>query len=166
MAKARFNTGNRNSCAKYAGYTYGYNYPLFAQRVHDILSAVSFVRHNLGARRVYLVGLGGAGHWVLAARAQAGTAIDRAVADTDGFRFAKLTALDDPDFLPGGAKYLDLPGIAALSAPQPLWLGGEGTEMPPVVAAAYRASGATDALASSVATASEQEAAALHWLLK
>ena len=93
--------------------------------MHDVLSAVSFARNALGAKKVHLVGLGGAGHWVLAARAQAGAAIDRAAADTAGFRFAGLTAIDDPDFLPGGAKYLDLPGIAALSAPLPLWLAGE-----------------------------------------
>ena len=48
---------------------FGYNYPLFAQRVHDVLSLVSFARNTLGAAKVHLVGLGGAGHWVLAARA-------------------------------------------------------------------------------------------------
>ena len=90
---------------------------------------------------VHLVGLGGAGHGVLAARAQAREGIDRAAADTAGFRFARLTAIDDPDFLPGGAKYLDLPGIAALSAPQPLWLAGEPTTSL-VVSAAYEAAGA------------------------
>ena len=165
VAKGRINEGKRGAWSKYAGYTFGYNYPLFAQRAHDILSAVSFARYGLGAQRVHLVGLGGAGHWVLAARAQAGAAIDRAVADTDGFRFSKLAALDDPDFLPGGVKYLDLPGIAALSAPQPLWLGGEGAEAPPVVAAAYRAAGAAGALTSSGADASQRETAALEWLL-
>ena len=29
----------------YAGYTFGYNHPLFSQRVHDLLGVVSFVRH-------------------------------------------------------------------------------------------------------------------------
>jgi hypothetical protein len=29
-------------------------------------------------------------------------------------------------FLPGGAKYLDLPGMISLNAPHPLWIKGEG----------------------------------------
>ena len=81
------------------------------------------------------------GHWVLAARPEAGAAIDRAAADTAGFRFARLTAIDDPDFLPGGAKYLDLPGIAALSAGLPLWLAGEPPAGSAVISAAYEAAG-------------------------
>ena len=56
---------------EYACYTYGYNYPLAAERVHDILSAISFIRHSLKAEKVDLVGLSGAGHWVALARAQA-----------------------------------------------------------------------------------------------
>jgi hypothetical protein len=67
--------------------------------------------------------------------------VDEATIDTGGFRFAKIGALDDADMLPGGAKYLDLPGILALSAPCPLELRGEGETAPPVVAAAYRAAG-------------------------
>ena len=73
-----------------------------------------------------MIGLAGAGHWVAAARAIAGSAIDRAAIDTAGFRFARVAAFDNPDFLPGGAKYNDLPGMIALSAPNPLWLAGEG----------------------------------------
>ena len=126
IARNRLNASGHEPSAAYAGYTYGYNYPLFAQRVHDILTAVAYARHSLGAEKVDVVGLGGAGHWVAAARAQAGAAIDRAVVDTAGFRFAKLKSIDDADFLPGGAKYLDLPGLMALSAPYPLWLAGEG----------------------------------------
>ena len=110
----------------YAGYTFGYNRSLFAQRVHDLLSLVAYAGSGKpAAERVDMVGLGGAGHWVAAARAVAGKAIDRAAIDTAGFRFANLKAIDDPDFLPGGAKYDDLPGMIALSAPCPLWLAGE-----------------------------------------
>ena len=75
-------------------------------------------------------------------RRLAGPLVDLAILDTAGFRFAKITALDDPDLLPGGAKYLDLPGILALSAPHELVLLGEGQRAPEVVAAAYRAAGA------------------------
>jgi len=162
---ARLNKSGADNWTTYAGFTFGYNYPLFAQRVHDVLSMVSFARNTLGARKVDLVGIGGAGHWVLAARAQAREAIDRAAADTAGFRFANLAAIDDPDFLPGGAKYLDLPGIAALSAPLPLWLAGEST-MPSAVAKAYDAGGAPQSLTRFSGEASQQEASATDWLLQ
>ena len=148
-----------------ASYTYGYNDPVVVRRVHDILSAVSFARHGLSARKVHLAGLQGAGHWVLLARAQAGAAVDRAVADTAGFRFARLTAYDEPDFLPGAVKYLDLPGLAALGTPHPLWLDGEGAQ-PPLVTDAYRAAGAEKSLAVSTGDPSTRAAAAVEWLLQ
>ncbi len=151
---------------QYAGYTYGYNHPVFCKRVHDILSLVSLAKSVPAVEKVHLVGMSGAGHWVAAARAQAGNAVDRAVVDTAGFRFAGLTSLDDPDFLPGGAKYLDLPGILALSAPGELWLAGEGPEPPQVVAAAYRAAGRPDNLTVFAGDPSEQESAALEWLCR
>ena len=34
----------------YAGYTFGYNHPVFAQRVHDILSVVALLRRGLDGR--------------------------------------------------------------------------------------------------------------------
>jgi dienelactone hydrolase len=151
----------------YAGYTFGYNYPLFAQRVHDILSLVSLAKSDdLPAEKVYLVGLGGAGHWVAAAAAQAGDAVDGAVIDTAGFRFANLTAIDDPDFLPGGAKYGDLSGVIALAAPTRLWLTGEGPEAPPIVAAAYQAAGRPDNLTVFTGQEPEKEVSAIEWLLR
>jgi len=150
----------------YAGYTYGYNHTVFAQRVHDVLSLVGLARTIRTVEKVHLVGFRGAGHWVAAARAQAGKAVDRAVVDTAGFRFAKLTDFTDPDFLPGGAKYLDLPGILALSAPGELWLAGEGPEAPPVVAAAYKAAGRSGSLTVFDGGEAAQEAAALNWLVR
>ena len=152
---------------KYAGYVFGYNHPMFAQRVHDVLTLVALARNDdLPAEKVYLVGLGGAGHWVAAAMAQAGDAVDGAVIDTAGFRFANLTAIGDPDFLPGGAKYGDLPGIIALAAPRPLWLAGEGSQPPPIVAAAYRAGGGPDSLTVFAGKKQDQEEAAVDWLLR
>jgi len=165
IARNRLNTNGQERSAAYAGYTYGYNYPLFAKRVHDILTAVAYARHCLGGEKVDVVGLGGAGHWVAAARAQAGAAIDQAVVDTAGFRFASLKSIDAADFLPGGAKYLDLPGMLALSAPYPLWLAGEGEEAPPVVNAAYRAAGHPHQLTLFKGDERSSEAAAIKWLL-
>ncbi len=132
---------------KYAGYTFGYNYPVFSKRVHDVLTVISFVvHHDRSPKQVALVGLAGAGHWAAAARAQAREAVDRCYVHTNGFRFASVQRFDHPDFLPGGAKYHDLPGLLALSSPSPLWVAGEGEKPPAVLASCYEAAGARDRL--------------------
>lgn len=118
---------------QFAGYTHGYNHALFAQRVHDVLSLVNFLRNakvgsHANPKLVSVAGWGQTGPIVLAARALTGDAIDRAAVDTKGFRFGKLLDFRDPMFLPGGAKYLDVPGLIQLNAPHPLWLKGEGPE--------------------------------------
>jgi dienelactone hydrolase len=150
----------------YAGFTFCYNPSVFSERVRDLLTLVSFAQNFLKAERVEMIGLHGAGPWVAAARAIAGEKIDRAVVDTGGFRFANVAAFDDPDFLPGGAKYGDLPGMLALSAPNPLWIAGEGEKLPPVVAAAYRAAGQTEKATAFSGETAKTEDAAVDWLLK
>ncbi|MBI4626170.1 MAG: hypothetical protein HY736_23480 [Verrucomicrobia bacterium] len=67
-------------------------------------------------------------------------------------------------FLPGGAKYLDLPGMMALNAPHPLWLAGESKE-PEIAAAAYRAASKAGEFARFTGEAAQKEAAAIAWLL-
>src|SRR4030095_6245702 len=107
-------------------YTFGYNHAQFVHRVHDVLSVVKFVKHGDGqTRKLSVVGFDGAGPWVAAARPQCGEAIDQAVIDTGGFRFGKVLDLRDPNFLPGGAKYGDLPALLALGAPGRTWVAGE-----------------------------------------
>ena len=114
-----------------APYTFGYNHAVFAQRVHDVLSVVKFIKtHERPSKRVDLVGLNGGGAWAAAARALCGEAIDRAVIDTQGFRFGKVLDLHSPDFLPGGAKYGDMVAMLAAGAPGKLWLAGESSDAP------------------------------------
>ncbi|HRQ89992.1 MAG TPA: acetylxylan esterase, partial [Bacteroidia bacterium] len=118
---------------EFAGYTHGYNHALFAQRVHDVLSLVTFLRNTkVGShpspQSVVLAGSGQSGVIALAARALAGAAVDRAAVDTGGFRFGQVLDYRDPMFLPGGSKYLDVPGLLALNGDLPLWLAGEGKE--------------------------------------
>jgi dienelactone hydrolase len=150
---------------EFAGYTLGYNSALFAQRVHDILSVVSFCRGYAGEKpKVDIVGFGAAGAWAAAARAQAGSAIARAAIDTDGFRFAGLRTINDLSFLPGGAKYGDLPGMLALGAPGELWLAGEGASGPELVSAAYAAEGAKGQLQTFDGPGDKKIAAAVEWL--
>ncbi|MCG8584749.1 MAG: hypothetical protein MI757_08580, partial [Pirellulales bacterium] len=132
-----------------AAYTFGYNHSLFARRVHDILTVVGYVKeHGLMPEEIVVVGLdGSSGPLVAAARAQAGEAIDRAAINTDGFRFGEVDDLHSVNFLPGGAKYFDLPGMLAVAAPAKTWLAGEEANTTPI-AEAYRAAGAEKNLKS------------------
>ncbi|MCP4614512.1 MAG: acetylxylan esterase [Planctomycetes bacterium] len=138
LTQARASTNPR----AFSGFTFGYNHPLFAQRVHDILTLISFVRSDqFGAKRIHLVGVNGAGPWVAAARAVTGNEVDSAAIDTGGFRFANLASYRDINFLPGAVKYGDLPSLLALSAPKRLWIGGETDESLGIVKSAYTAAG-------------------------
>lgn len=143
-----------------AAYTYGYNPTLFAQRVHDVLTLVHFVKgHERQSRTVSLLGLGGAGHWAAAALTQLGSAVDQAAIDTRGFRFIRVMDIRDPDFLPGGAKYGDLPGMLALSGAKQMWIAGE--EAPALERINRLARGR---ITTASATPSRAAAEAVAWL--
>ncbi len=149
---------------EFAGYTFGYNHTLFANRVHDVLTLVSWVRNEEHApKRVNLIGVNGAGSLAAAARAICGDTIDKAAVDTAGFRFADMKSYRDPSFLPGAVKYGDLPALLALSAPHPLWIAGEAGKIPSVTKATYAASGQSENVTSS--TLQNPIDAAVTWLL-
>jgi len=151
----------------FSGFTTGYNHPPFADRVHDLLTIISFVRnHEDKPERVDLLALDGAGPWGAAALAQAGAAVDRAALDTAGFRFAKLTEIDDMNFLPGAVKYGDVPGFLSLAAPHTLWLAGEGGNAPEIVKAAYKAVGKPASVTAYSGAEAKEDADAVDWLLK
>ena len=76
------------------------------------------------AAQVDIAGFGDAAAVALAARVAAGSGIDRTAVDTAGFRFAALTDWRHPLFMPGGVRYLDVPGLIA-SGTGPLWIAGE-----------------------------------------
>lgn len=150
----------------FAGWTYCYNLPLFAGRVHDILAVIAFAkRDEARPQEVNLIGLKGAGHWVAAALAQARGNVARAAIDTGGFRFVELTDVYDVDFLPGAAKYDDLPGLLALAAPTKLWLAGEGNQAPRVTRAAFAAAGMGENLTLFQGSSEDTRDAAAQWLL-
>ncbi len=150
---------------EFAGFTFGYNNPLFVQRVHDVMTLIAFVKgdeHEV--KKVDLLGTGGAGPIALAARAMAGAKVNKAAVDTEGFRFVNLTSYRDVNFVPGAVKYGDVPGLLALSAPNPLWIGGEKT-IPPIVKQAYEAAGQPDQV-QSAGSRLDTLNAAVEWLLK
>jgi dienelactone hydrolase len=108
----------------YAGFTYGYNYPLFVQRVHDVLSTIAAVRDRRGANaNIHLVGFGPASAWAAAAAAQSGENVHGLVVDTS-FRFTDVEQLNSPHMLPGAVKYGDVDALLALARPQSLVLFG------------------------------------------
>jgi hypothetical protein len=115
--------------------------------------------------RLSVVGLDGAGTWVAAARAQCGGTIDQAVIDTGGFRFSAILDLWDPNFLPGGAKYGDLPALLALGTPGRLFVAGEAEAGLSLAQAQYQAANAEKNLTRFSGRPQEVRAAALDWLL-
>jgi dienelactone hydrolase len=126
LKQTRVVTGPREVPA----YTYGYNHALFAQRVHDVMTITSYLLTPRDAsqppiKKVSLAGFGRMGAVAAAARAVTGGAIAKAAVDTGGFRFGQLLDYRDPMFLPGGAKYLDVPGLLCVASSQPLWVAGE-----------------------------------------
>lgn len=100
--------------ADYAGFTFGYNRPLVAERVHDIITAVAYARGLPNVRHVHLVGWGETGPWVVLAKALIPEGVTRTAADLNGFRFENVTKPDDPMMLPGAVKYGGLPAFAVL----------------------------------------------------
>ena len=147
-----------------AAYTFCYNDTLFVRRVHDILTIVSFIRGDEHApKHLHLIATGGTGPVAAAARAVAGSQIDKAAIDTQGFRFADITSYRHPNFVPGAVKYGDLPSLLALSAPHPLWIGGEKGEVPSATKQAYAAAKSGDQVSSS--SLQNAEDAAVDWLL-
>lgn len=148
-----------------AAYTFGYNPTLFAQRVHDVLSLVRWCqttgdRH----RRIDLVGVNGGAPWVAAARALSREAVHGVAVDTKGFRFEAVPDIYDVNFLPGAAKYGDLPGMLALGAPGRLWVTGEGPTLPALVQTIYTKARGTRNL-TVVAASDDAEVQAARWVL-
>ena len=147
-----------------AAYTFGYNHAVFAQRVHDVLTIVQFLKTQK-PQKIVLAGLDGAGHWAAAARSVCGKAVQKYAIDTGGFRFGAVEDLHDPDFLPGGAKYLDLPGFLLLGDTQPLWLAGESAQTREWLRLRYAKADVDDDLIFPEPSEASAEAAA-DWILK
>jgi dienelactone hydrolase len=133
---------------RFAGYTFGYNRPLLAQRVHDVLTAVAFAHKQDGVKTVHLIGQGNAGPWVLLARALCGNAVKRTAADGNRFRFDAVVKATDEMMLPGGVKYGGLGALAALAVPGDLYVHNHPGAVK-WLNAVYKAAGASEKLLRS-----------------
>jgi dienelactone hydrolase len=151
----------------FASWTYCYNLPPFAQRVHDILALAALARaQQPRPKELALVGLGGAGPLAAGALAQAPETFTRAALDLGGFRFARLTDVYDLNFLPGAARYGDVPGLLALAAPLELWLADGAREGLDLVRSAYQAAGLPQRLTEYAGDRKDPARAAVSWLLQ
>src|SRR5262249_37987015 len=134
----------------YAGFTFGYNRPLLANRVRDILTAVAAAKGHEKTKTVHLVGFDKAGPWVILARGLCGDAVARAGADYNQFSFAAVKDVGDEMMLPGALKYGGLPAFVGLCAPGELFLHNHhNTGAGQSLQASYQAAGAADRLRRS-----------------
>ena len=99
---------------KYAGFFYGYNRGVLANRVRDLLTEIGYVRGWAGTRRVELVAIGSMGPAALLARGLAHESIDAAAIDLAGFDFDQVKDGLDPMMLPGALKYGGICGFVPL----------------------------------------------------
>ena len=145
---------------EFAGYTLGYNHPLFSKRVHDIMTLLEFAKER-EAKEIVLMGSDAAAAWSAAAAAQSGLATKLALGPGD-FRFANITDIRDPNLLPGAVKYGDVPGLLALCAPTPVGVFGDKRELK-LTHAAYDAAGAGMKL--KMVESDEPMKAAVEWVV-
>ncbi len=126
-----------------AGYTFGYNRSLAARRAHDVLTLAGMIARDEDHEVDYLAVLGtqGAGAIVATAAPLLSEHVDLIGVDSEGFRYGTVDDLHSPDFLPGGARYLDLPGFLSLATDSKLLLAGEGGELPLPVKRCFEAAG-------------------------
>jgi hypothetical protein len=150
---------------KFAGFTFGYNRPLVAERVHDILTAVAWAKAQKGVKSIDLVGFGEAGPWVALARGLCGDAVVRTAADLNGFRFEQIKDANDPMMLPGGLKYGGLLTLASLAAPHELLLHNtKGCGTSTFLNAAFEAAGQPGRLTRREERMTPE--AVVNWLLR
>jgi len=145
----------------FGGWTYCYNLPIFAKRVHDVLAVATWLRQDFA---VSLLSLDRSGPWGAAALALSPELFESAAINTHQFRFANLQDIYDANFLPGAVKFGDVPALLALCAPRPLWLAGESAAGIAAVEAAYDAAGRSKEL--SVVEGRPEAAQVVEWLMR
>ncbi len=110
----------------YAGFLYGYNLSLLAERMNDLDRVVTYL-HSQGFKEIHLVGTGDAGVWALLARARwSPDRVSSTIVDLNGFRFSQIDSVLDPNLIPGALKYGGIGGMSAIAYPAPLTISGAG----------------------------------------
>jgi len=107
-----------------AAYTYGYNLPLFAQRAQQLGLTLQHLATEYPDAKISLSAAGSqtplaaAGMFVAKALPPLGTTSTASMSlrlDASDFAFADVESIRSPNFLPGAARFQDLPGLVASS---------------------------------------------------
>jgi hypothetical protein len=103
-----------------SGFTFGYNPTTFARRVHAMLTVVKGMQelsNDWNVKKVHLHGNRGGAAIALATRylLRDHPFIGTARVNLEGMRFAQVTTLDDPWFVPGAVKYGDVQALQLLN---------------------------------------------------
>lgn len=103
----------------YAGYHYGYNLSLFAERVQDALAMLAMIRDNPKhhSEHILVAGVEGAGAIAAATTALSSGSVEHLAVAPEGFRFSEITDVWDSNFVPGAVKYGGVRALLALCAP-------------------------------------------------
>jgi dienelactone hydrolase len=150
---------------KFAGYTYGYNRTLLANRVTDALLAIAYAQSQKNAKAVHLVGWDEFGVVAVLAKALAGDAVTKTAADLNQFKFEDIKDTADPMMLPGAVKYGGLSAFLALCVPGAVLVHNQmGTGTGQLSRAAYDAAGAANKLTRNAAKL--DAAKVVEWLVK
>jgi hypothetical protein len=123
----------------------GYNRTTLANRVHDTLTAIAFLRAHEN-QPIDLIAAGDAGLHCILAKALAGDAVRSASIGNQGLNL-NVSSTADPNYLPGSLRYGGIGPLAALCAPSELHLNGwTDAEALAWIRAAYHAAGADEKL--------------------
>ncbi|MFM8495293.1 MAG: acetylxylan esterase [Planctomycetia bacterium] len=100
-----------------APYTYCYNLPIAARRARQLAATLAWLRARHPGAQVEIsgqgeaAGLAAAGVFCAVCSEPDRAAGLRLAIDPAGFRFASAASIRDAHFLPGSARFLDLPGL-------------------------------------------------------
>ncbi len=139
-----FLTGTADGAMDTAEHDYysTYNRTVTANRVQDIVTAVTWLRRSSGCSSVSLVGIGEAGPWCLLACGLCPQVV-RAVIDVDHFDADSDREYEEKLFIPVLRRLGGLAAAAALATPAELYLHNTGAAFrPDDMEAAYRAADA------------------------
>jgi dienelactone hydrolase len=139
-----------------------YNRTDTAERVEDILTALSYLRRTARGKTVNLIGLGDAGLWCLLARAFA-PEVERTAVDVAGFDSADDLAFVERLYVPSLRRAGDIRTAAALIAPGRLLIHNTRERFKTDwFEDAYRVAGASSALQVTATRAADE--AIVRWI--
>ncbi len=128
-----------------AGYTYGYNRTLLAWRVSQLLYLIETLREQFPNAPISVDADRSSTPVAILARAISRQDIELHC-QLDGFRFANITDIRDPDFLPGAVKFGDVDAFLAARPGARLEIRGETSESLPLTTSAFHLKNAMQAL--------------------